>query len=261
MKENKIVIVGIGGTMGSAIASRFESIRVKANGLTRESLGYEHVIQQGEIYLLCMKQKDEIEWLEKRGKSLEKGAIVLSLSAFLSISVLENACKNADVHIGRFMTTTDIQDGNDEIVWTSDGRFNQEQMQKVQGLFKGLGRVRYVGERQDAQIDKKTYRACVVGFMADTDEATITALMLEARFTRSEAEEAVENGHRVVNAQRKRGLTHASIRNAVTSKGGLTEKAILARHQGLYASMRSGMKAMVTRGEEIAAIFGHKKGA
>lgn len=259
--NKEIVLVGAKGTMGSAIASRFEASGINSfHGLTRESTQYDEIVQLGDMYFLCVKQDQIVEWLHTYGKQLKQDSVVLSLGAFVRIRDLEGHCGNKDVRIGRIMTTTGIKGGNEEIVWSSDGKFTVEQLNEANTVLAQLGNARYLGEIRDDLIDQKTYRACIVGLIADACERHVQALR-SMGVGRIDSQEWVDNALAVILNDRQSGSSFETTRNDVMSVGGLTEAAVRTRETMLDAAVKNGMLAMKSRGENIAKRFAYQKGA
>lgn len=255
MRRVEVSIVGVLGTMGSALLQRCESVGQSALGLSRETALYQESIVHSDILLLCMKQKDTVEWLAHYGESLRDGQVVLSLAALLSIDTLKHHCNNDGIRIGRFMTTTGIANGAQEIVWTSDGLFDQHQLQRVHTFLSRLGETKYLGVAQDEALEHRTFRACVVGWIADACAQHVSALIQILGFTPEEAQEAVDNALSVLVTQRSDGLEYITCRDRVMSEGGITEAGIKTRFQQVYNGIEAGLRAALSRASEISAQF------
>ncbi len=255
MNSIELGIVGASGTMGSALVQRCETVGLSARGITRDTVSYEEDVVNAEILLLCMKQRDTIEWLDHHGQGLRDGQIILSLAALLSVDVLRRHCNNDQIRIGRFMTTTGIADSAQEIVWTSDGFFDQDQLQKVDSLLSQLGETKYLGVAQDEALERRTFRACVVGWIADSCSVHVDGLMEVLGFTSKEAHEAVDNALSVLARQRAYGLDYGECRDQVMSKGGITEAGVKARSEQVYNGIEMGLLAAVSQAETISALY------
>lgn len=248
----ELCIIGADGTMGSAFTQRADSVGLEGvYPLKRTDEQYEHVVQIGSIFLLCMKQKDVLLWLSEHGSKLNEGSIVVSLAALLDIGLLEETAANAHIRVCRIMTTTSIAYGPETIAWTDDGKCTIEQKKEVERLFGSLGNLRYLGERNDYGIDQYTFRACVPGWLADICEAQKESLTETFGFTERDAEDAIDHALSVVIDQRNHVLSYRMIRDKVMSKGGITEAGVQKRSEDLKAAIRAGSLAAKSRASTL----------
>lgn len=248
----ELCIVGANGTMGSAFAERARLVGLEGvYGLARGDENYEKALRFGSLFLLAMKQKDTLVWLSEHGKHLRAGSVVVSLAALLDVGLLERFVANDDVRICRVMTTTGIANRAETIAWTDDGKLTQDQLRDFEQTLGRLGDLRYVGQRNDKEIDQHTFRACVPGWMADMCDAQAKSLVEIFGFSFEDASSSVDDALQLLISQRQNGLEYKDIRNRVMSRGGITEAGVMARADELSNALYTGSTAARERASTL----------
>jgi pyrroline-5-carboxylate reductase len=223
-----------------------------------ESLGLEtadtnrEAIEHRDVIVLAIKPQISDEVMKEVGMWLVEGQLVISIMAGITTQILEKRILRG-APVVRVMPNTPLLVGRGATAICRGSRAEPRHIEIAEAIFGAVGETAEFPE--DLMDAVTSLNGCGPGFLFAVAEALIEGGVAQGLDTdlakRFAAQTLLGAGHLLLEDEQRRSA--GTLREAVTSKGGMTEAGLrIMAERGVHAALIDAMKAATARGKELA---------